>query len=78
MLGGNLEMDLHLTWSQYSWSKGNKLMLIINTQKWSTCNFSLYYPYIIQQIGNENIQTYQVEVILIWHQILITTLQGNV
>ena len=36
------------------------------------------YPYFIQQIGNENTQTYQVEVlILIWHQVLITNLQGN-
>ena len=25
------------------------------------CNFSLKYPYIIQQTGNENIQTYKVE-----------------
>ena len=43
-----------------------------------TCNFSLQYPYIIQQIGNENAQTNQVEVILIYHQILVTNLQGNV
>ena len=42
-------------------------------------NFSLQYPFIIQQTGNENIQTYQVEAaILIWHQVLITNLQGNV
>ena len=34
---------------------------------------------IIQQKGNENIQTYQVEAaILIQHQVLITNLQGNV
>ena len=32
-----------------------------------------------QQTGNENIQTYQVEaVILIWHQVLLTNLQGKV
>ena len=40
--------------------------------------FSLQYPYIIQQTGNENIQTYQLEAILIYHQVLITNLQGNV
>ena len=46
---------------------------------WLTCDFSLYYPYIIQQTRNENTQTYQVEVvILIEHQILVTYLQGNV
>ena len=34
---------------------------------------------IIQQKGNENIQTYQVEAaILIQHQFLMTNLQGNV
>ena len=33
----------------------------------------------MQQIGNENTQTHQVEiVILIKHQILATSLQGNV
>ena len=37
------------------------------------------YPYIIQQIGYENTQIDQVEVvILIWHQILVTTLHGTV
>ena len=50
-----------------------------NPQKWLTCSFPLEYPYIIQQTGNENIQTYQVKVfILVWHQILATTPQGNV
>ena len=33
----------------------------------------------MQQTGNENTQTYQVEVIfLIYHQTLLTNLQGNV
>ena len=34
---------------------------------WSTRNFSLhvYYPYIIKQTGNENTQTYQVEVVIL-------------
>ena len=40
-----------------------------------TCNFSLEYPYLIQQIVNENTQTYQVEVlILIKYQILKSNL----
>ena len=35
--------------------------------------------HIIQQIGYENTQTYQVEVVvLIYHLILVTHLQGNV
>ena len=43
-------------------------------------NIKLIYiiPYIIQQTGNENIQTYRVEAaFLILHQVLITNLQGN-
>ena len=37
------------------------------------------YPYTLQQIGHENIQTYQVEVfVLILCQILINNLQGYV
>ena len=37
-----------------------------------------WYPYIIQQTGNENTQTYQVEVvILIKHQIFETNFQGK-
>ena len=39
---------------------------------------SLKYPHIIQQTGNENTQTYQIEVlILIYQQILLTNSQGN-
>ena len=46
---------------------------------WLTNNFSLQYPCTIQQTGNENIQMYQVEVvILIEHQILVTYSKGNV
>ena len=37
-----------------------------------TCNFSLQYPYVIQQTGSEITQTYQVLDILIEHQILVT------
>ena len=49
------------------------------SQRQLTCNFSLKYPNIIKQTGNENTQTYQVVVIcLIKHQILVTNLQGNV
>ena len=29
------------------------------------CNFSLQYPYIIQQTGNENTQTVKVEVVIL-------------
>ena len=37
------------------------------------------YPYIIQQTGSENTQTYQVQhIILNEQQILVTNLQGNV
>ena len=50
-----------------------------NCKKWSTCHFSLWYPYIIQQTSYENTQPYQVEVIvLIELLILITYSQGNV
>ena len=50
-----------------------------NPQKWSKINFSLQYPCTIHQTGYENTQIYLVEVIiLIWHQILTTYLQGNV
>ena len=50
-----------------------------NSQKWLKWNFFLQYSYIIQQKGNENIQTYQIEAaILIKHQVFTTNLQGNV
>ena len=39
---------------------------------------SPYNPNIIQQMGNEEIQTYQLGFILILHQILITNFQGNI
>ena len=38
---------------------------LFNSQKWLTWNFSLQYPYIIQQKGNENIPTYQVEAVIL-------------
>ena len=42
-----------------------------NFHKWLTCNFPLWYPYLIQQTDNENTLTYQVEaIILILPQIL--------
>ena len=53
---------------QLSLEEGLALKLLGVTR---TCNFSLSYPYIIQLKGNENSQTYQVEVVvLIQHQIL--------
>ena len=36
-----------------------------NSQMCLTSNFSLQYPYIIQQKWNENTQTYQVEVAIL-------------
>ena len=58
--------------------KHKKLTLILIAQ-WLTITFSLKYPYILQQTGNENTQTYQgVVVIFITCQILITNLKGNV
>ena len=51
---------------------------IFRLQEMKVINFSLLYPYIIQQTGNENTGTYQAEVVfLIQHQIPITNLQGN-
>ena len=37
-----------------------------NHQKWLTCNFSLLYPYTIQQTGKENTQTQYVAVFFSW------------
>ena len=36
-----------------------------NSQKLLKSNFFLQYPYIIQQTGNKNTQTYQVEVVVL-------------
>ena len=41
-----------------SWS-----LVGVNSQKWRTCNFSLQYPFTIQQTGCETTQIYQVEVV---------------
>ena len=46
-----------------------------NSQKWLTCNFSLWYSGIIQQTGHEKTQTYQVEVVTMAK---LTNLKGNV
>ena len=57
---------------------GASLNISLDSQKWFTWIFSLWYPYVIKLTSNENTQTYQVEiVILISHQILITNLQSN-
>ena len=49
-----------------------------NSKKWLTCNFSLWYLYVIQDTGDENTQRYQLEVVnLIKYQILKTDFQGN-
>ena len=36
-----------------------------HSQKWLTCNFSLQYQYIVKQRSDENIENYQLGVILI-------------
>ena len=36
-----------------------------NSHKWLTRNFFLQYSYLIQQTGNENTQTYHVEVVIL-------------
>lgn len=36
-----------------------------NSQRWLKSKFSLQYPYIIQETGHENTQTYQVEVVVL-------------
>ena len=38
---------------------------LLNSQIWFTCNFSLQNPFIIQQTGNENTWTYQLEVVIL-------------
>ena len=54
-------------------------LLTLHSQKRLPCNFSLKYPYIIQQTVEENIQTHQVRFItLIEHLTLVINLQGNV
>ena len=48
------------------------------TSEWLTCNFFSKFQYIIQQIGDEKIQIYQLKgVILIQHQIPLTDVQAN-
>ena len=62
-------------------NNGTKLsyLLTLYSQKRLPCNFSLKYPYIIQQTVEENIQTHQVRFItLIEHLTLVINLQGNV
>ena len=62
----------------YTWSF-LVIYLPFDFQTWLTSNFSLKYPFIIQQPSNENTQTYLVEVVILtYDQILVTNLQGNV
>lgn len=50
-----------------------------NTYKELTCNFSLWFKYVIWLTGNENWEVYHLEgVILIEHQILQSSSQDNV
>ena len=48
-----------------------------NSQKWLACNFSQRYPHLIQQTGHKKTKTYQVEVVILIQQILVTNLQRN-
>ena len=47
-----------------------------------TCNLYLYYPYIIKQTDNENIQIYQVKVVILSHYtyiyLVVHVLEGPV
>ena len=49
-----LKDSFYLVWWILLWS--------LHFQAWLTCNFSLEYPFIIQQTGNEKTQSYQVQV----------------
>ena len=40
-----------------------EVILPFSSQGWLTCNFSLWYPNVIQLKDGENTQIYQVEVI---------------
>ena len=53
-----LYVVLILKGESLSWS-----LVGVKSQKWRTCNFSLQYPFIIQQTGDETTQIYQVEVV---------------
>ena len=61
----------------YTWSF-LMIYLPFDFQTWLTSNFSLKYPFIIQQPSNENTQTYLVEVVILtYDQILVTNLRGE-
>ena len=49
----------------------------VDSQRWLAYNLSLWYPHLMQQTGHEKTQTYQVEVVILIQQILITNLQRN-
>ena len=47
---------------------GRSYMLITSgSERLLTCNLYLYYPYIIKQTDHENIQIYQVKVVILSH-----------
>ena len=58
-----LKMDLIYTWNSTLCELLINDFYVFNT--WFTSNFSLQYPLIIQQTGNENTQMYQVEVVIL-------------
>lgn len=44
---------------------GASLNISLNSQKWFTWIFSLWYPYVIKLTSNENTQTYLVEIVIL-------------
>ena len=72
-----------LSWATYCFTPPS--LNPFNSQRRWTCNFSQRYPFFIQQKGNENIKTYQVEVVILikqncWNKFTsysLSNLQGN-
>ena len=44
---------------------GASLKISLNSQKWFTWNFSLWYPYVIKLTSNANTKTYLVEIVIL-------------
>ena len=43
------------------------MLITSGSERLLTCNLYLYYPYIIKQTDHENIQIYQVKVVILSH-----------
>lgn len=57
-------MFIGCNWLVWTHLLERKVFKPFNCQKWCTLNFSLQYQYIMLQTGNENNQTYQLEVVI--------------